>query len=130
MSAIQVRNVARMYRVYPTPAARLKEILTLNRRSYHQEFWALDGISFDVKRGEVLGIIGPNGLRQKHLAGDCYRHARTHPRAGYLLEAGSQPCSPSEPGFNPGVHGAGECLSQRRDHGALPAGDSKEFLPD
>src|SRR3990167_9447680 len=59
--AIQVRNVAKMYRVYPSPAARLKEILTLNRRCYHQQFWALDGISFDVERGGALGVIGPNG---------------------------------------------------------------------
>ena len=61
MSAIQVRNVAKMYRLYPSPASRLKEMLTFNRRSYHQEFWALDGISFDVERGGVFGIIGPNG---------------------------------------------------------------------
>ncbi|MBI4443117.1 MAG: ABC transporter ATP-binding protein [Acidobacteria bacterium] len=60
-AAIQVRNVAKMYRLYPTPAARLKEVLRLNRRSYHQEFWALEAISFDVRQGEALGIIGPNG---------------------------------------------------------------------
>jgi len=61
MPAIQVRNVAKMYRLYSNPVSRLKEMLTLNRRSYHQEFWALDGISFDVERGGVFGIIGPNG---------------------------------------------------------------------
>ena len=61
MSAIQVRNVAKMYRLYPSPSARLKEIFTFNRRSYHQEFWALNGISFDVERGGALGVIGPNG---------------------------------------------------------------------
>ena len=60
-AAIQVRNVAKMYRLYPSPAARLKEVLRLNRRRYHQEFWALEGISFDVRQGEALGIIGPNG---------------------------------------------------------------------
>ena len=61
MPAIQVRNVAKMYRLYRSPAGRLKEILTFNRRSWHQEFWALDGISFDVERGGALGVIGPNG---------------------------------------------------------------------
>ncbi len=61
MFAIQVRNVAKMYRLYPAPAARLKEMLTFGRRSYHEEFWALEGISFNVERGGVLGIIGPNG---------------------------------------------------------------------
>jgi len=61
MASIQVRNVAKMYRVYPSPAARWKELLSLRRRPYHQEFWALDGISFDVGRGEVVGVVGPNG---------------------------------------------------------------------
>ncbi|MCH7979367.1 MAG: ATP-binding cassette domain-containing protein, partial [Acidobacteria bacterium] len=61
MFAIQVRNVAKMYRLYPAPAARLKEMLAFGRRSYHEEFWALEGISFNVERGGVLGIIGPNG---------------------------------------------------------------------
>ncbi len=59
--AIEVRNVTKMYRVYPAPKERLKEILLLNRRRFHQEFWALEGISFDVRRGEVFGIVGPNG---------------------------------------------------------------------
>ncbi|MGH9660922.1 MAG: ABC transporter ATP-binding protein, partial [Bryobacteraceae bacterium] len=60
-AAIDVRNVTKMYRVYPAPVARLKEILLLNRRRFHQEFWALDGVSFAVERGGVYGIIGPNG---------------------------------------------------------------------
>jgi len=61
MSVVTVRNVAKMYRMYETPAGRLKEMLTLNRRRCHREFWALDGISFDVERGGVFGVIGPNG---------------------------------------------------------------------
>jgi ABC-type polysaccharide/polyol phosphate transport system ATPase subunit len=61
VAAIQVRDVAKMYRVYPTPSARLKEIFSVRRRPYHQEFWALDGVSFEVPRGGALGIIGPNG---------------------------------------------------------------------
>ena len=61
MSVIEVHNVSKMYRLYPTPANRLKEILTFNRRRYHEEFWALDGISFSVEKGGVLGVIGPNG---------------------------------------------------------------------
>ena len=59
--AIEARNVTKMYRVYPAPKDRLKEILLLNRRRFHQEFWALEGVSFDVRRGEVFGIVGPNG---------------------------------------------------------------------
>jgi len=61
MPAIKVRNVTKMYRVYSAPKERLKEILLLNRRRFHQEFWALEGISFEVQPGEVFGIVGPNG---------------------------------------------------------------------
>ncbi|MGH9783125.1 MAG: ATP-binding cassette domain-containing protein, partial [Terriglobia bacterium] len=60
-AAIDARNVTKMYRVYPAPVARLKEILLLNRRRFYQEFWALDGVSFEVERGGVYGVIGPNG---------------------------------------------------------------------
>ena len=60
-AAIEARHVAKMYRVYPGPAARLKEILSFGRRSFHQEFWALDDISFEVPRGGALGVIGLNG---------------------------------------------------------------------
>lgn len=60
-AAIEVRNVTKMYRVYPAPVARLKEILLLNRRRFYQEFWALDGVSFEIERGGVYGVIGPNG---------------------------------------------------------------------
>src|SRR5437773_11470910 len=59
--AIEARDVAKMYRVYPAPSARLKELVSFGRRSYHQEFWALDGISFEVPRGGALGVIGLNG---------------------------------------------------------------------
>jgi len=58
---MEARNVTKMYRVYPAPAARLKEMLLLNRRRFYQEFWALNGISFEIERGGVLGVIGPNG---------------------------------------------------------------------
>ena len=60
-TAIEARDVTKMYRVYAAPTERLKEILSLNRRRFHQEFWALGGISFEVGRGEVFGVIGPNG---------------------------------------------------------------------
>src|SRR3990172_3426855 len=60
-AAVEARNVAKMYRVYPSPTARLKEILSFGRRPHHQEFWALEGISFEVPRGGALGVIGLNG---------------------------------------------------------------------
>src|SRR5690349_10305764 len=59
--AIEAKHISKMYRVYDSPAARLKEILAFNRTPRHREFWALDNVSFAVPRGGALGIIGVNG---------------------------------------------------------------------
>jgi len=60
MNAITVNNVSKNYRIYPNPSARLKELIYRKRR-FHQDFWALKNISFDVKQGSSFGIIGANG---------------------------------------------------------------------
>ncbi len=59
--AIQVQDVSKIYRLYEKPIDRLKESLSLTHKSYHRDFFALDHISFNVKKGETVGIIGPNG---------------------------------------------------------------------
>src|SRR5215208_436193 len=59
--AISVRGVGKMYRIYNKPEDRLKQMLWRGRRLYGREFWALRNVSFDVKRGETVGIIGRNG---------------------------------------------------------------------
>lgn len=58
---IVVRDLEKIYKLYNNPKYRLKESLSFTRRKYHTEFYALKGISFDVKKGETLGIIGKNG---------------------------------------------------------------------
>jgi lipopolysaccharide transport system ATP-binding protein len=57
--AISIRNLSKSYKVYQRPLDILWEILT--RTTRHKEFWALRDISLDVKRGEVVGVIGRNG---------------------------------------------------------------------
>jgi len=59
--AISVRGLGKMYQIYDDPRDRLRQALWRWRRQFYREFWALRDISFDVRRGEMLGIIGRNG---------------------------------------------------------------------
>lgn len=59
--AIRVQDVSKIYRLYEKPIDRLKESLSLTHKSYHRDFFALSNISFQVKKGETVGIIGTNG---------------------------------------------------------------------
>lgn len=59
--AISVFGVSKKYHLFASPQERLKEALHPFRKRYHREFWALKDISFDVPRGQAVGIIGRNG---------------------------------------------------------------------
>lgn len=59
--AIDVRNVSKAFRIFGSPQDRLKQSLWRGRRQYFEEFWALRDITFSVRRGHTVGIIGRNG---------------------------------------------------------------------
>lgn len=59
--AVSVKNVTKRYRIHYEKNPSLKETIIHLRRTKFIEFLALDDVSFDVRRGETLGIIGPNG---------------------------------------------------------------------
>ena len=57
---ILVQNVSKLYRLYRRPSDRLWELLP-GARPLHTDFWALRDIAFAVEKGEMLGLVGPNG---------------------------------------------------------------------
>ena len=59
--AISVNHVSKVYKLYDNPMDRLKESLGLSRKKKYKEHYALNGISFEIKKGETVGIIGTNG---------------------------------------------------------------------
>jgi lipopolysaccharide transport system ATP-binding protein len=99
-SAIVFRHVSKSYPVYRSPKDRLKELVTFNRLSFHEDFWALRDLSFTVARGETFCVVGENGSGKStllqviagilsHSEGDV----EIRGRVAALLELGS--------GFNP-----------------------------
>jgi lipopolysaccharide transport system ATP-binding protein len=67
--SITVSNLSKCYLIYETPTDRLKQFLfprydslvKKDTRKFYKEFWALKNVSFSIKKGETVGIIGKNG---------------------------------------------------------------------
>ena len=101
-TAIQFESVSKAYAIYETPGDRLKELLT--RRNHHKDFWALQDVSFEVKRGETFCIVGENGSGKSTLLQLVARilhpthgQVTVNGRVSALLELGA--------GFNPEFSG-------------------------
>jgi lipopolysaccharide transport system ATP-binding protein len=65
--AIKVNNLTKSYRLYVQPIDRVKESLSFSRKTYHTNFHAVKNLSFEVQKGESVGIIGRNGCGKSTL---------------------------------------------------------------
>ncbi|MCL2214231.1 MAG: ABC transporter ATP-binding protein [Treponema sp.] len=61
MTVITVKNAAKKFLIYHDKALTLKEKILFKERNHYEERWVLNDVSFDVQKGEALGIIGQNG---------------------------------------------------------------------
>ncbi len=102
--SIKVENVTKVYDLYSNSQDRLKEIVSLTGKKYHNEYYALNGISFSVGKGETFGIIGTNGAGKSTLlklitgvASPTSGKITVNGRVSALLELGA--------GFNPNYTG-------------------------
>lgn len=59
--AISVRNLTKSYRIFSHPGDRLKQAVSFGFKRFYRRFTALEDVSFDIKKGETVGIIGRNG---------------------------------------------------------------------
>ncbi len=64
---IAAQGVGKSYHIFKKPADRLKQMLWRGRRRFYEEYWSLQGISFQVRKGEAVGIIGRNGAGKSTL---------------------------------------------------------------
>ncbi|QWV92455.1 ABC transporter ATP-binding protein [Geomonas oryzisoli] len=60
-AAIKLQDISKTYKLYDSQLHRLKEALNPLRKKYHHIFYAINGVSITINKGEVIGIIGKNG---------------------------------------------------------------------
>lgn len=65
--AIKLDSVSKVYEIYEKPVDRLKQTVWRGHKKFYKEFKALNNLSFDVRKGETIGIVGSNGAGKSTL---------------------------------------------------------------
>lgn len=101
---LSVKNLSKRFEIYDRPRHRLLQMLAMGKKTFYNEFWALQNIDFEIRKGESIGIVGRNGAGKSTLlqiitgvltpTTGC---AEVKGRVAALLELGS--------GFNPDFSG-------------------------
>lgn len=101
---IIAENISKVYKIYNKRSDMLKEGLSLTRKKYHSLYYALHNVSFQIKKGDMVGIIGENGAGKstllKILTGvitPSEGNVQVNGKVAALLELGA--------GFNPDYTG-------------------------
>lgn len=102
--AIKVEGLSKCFHIYNSPQDRLLQMLRRGKKKYYREFWALKNVSFNVRKGETVGIVGRNGSGKSTLLQmicgtitPTGGMVSTYGRVAALLELGA--------GFNPEFSG-------------------------
>ncbi len=121
-TAISLKNISKCYHMFDRPKDRLLQGIFRGRKQYYREFWALRDVSFEVPKGQTIGIIGRNGSGKSTvlqiIAGTLtptHGSVESTGRISALLELGS--------GFNPEFTGRENALMS----GAIMGLSSKEI---
>lgn len=124
--ALNVDDLSKCYQIYRKPSDRLKQMMFRGKRRFYEEFWALNGITFELKKGETLGIIGSNGSGKSTLLqmicgtlNPTRGRVETNGRVAALLELGA--------GFNPDFSGVDNVYLSASLYGLTKKEISKRF---
>ncbi len=120
--AIRADRLSKKYRIYNQPRDRLFQMFNFTRKRFYSEFWALKEVTFSVRPGETLGIVGRNGSGKTTLLQllcgmltPTFGSVEVSGRLAPLLELGS--------GFNPEYSG----LENVYVNGAILGMDTEEI---